>query len=423
MSRRSLVAAALALSSALAAALPAASAADRDPASSGPDRAATRTAASGDTARRAAFGDTGHTRHTSDRRPGPIAPYVDPQDDTPTTRTTPQRTELAPGVTYTTWSQSDARGPIVAHLVAADLDQPGVRLDVVNPGHVAAVEDVLTMARAHGAVAAVNGDFYDIGRTGAPLGVGYSPGRGLYNARRTGWNQAFYLTRKGRPQFGEVDLQARIKQAPDADVTNVNSHFVLPGGIGVYTPRWGRSPGYAVTQGQERDIRMVEVRDGRIVANRAKLRPGRAIRGLVLVGRGPGAVALRKLGRGPLDVSWWLRGHPRMVITGSKLLIDDGEVQVVDDAEMHPRTAVGIDRDTGEVLLLTIDGRQDDSRGYTMVELARMMQDLGADEALNLDGGGSTTMVGRRAGTLRVLNDPSDSVLRNVANALVVLAG
>jgi exopolysaccharide biosynthesis protein len=50
-----------------------------------------------------------------------------------------------------------------------------------------------------------------------------------------------------------------------------------------------------------------------------------------------------------------------------------------------------------------------------------MMQDLGADEALNLDGGGSTTMVGRRAGTLRVLNDPSDSVLRNVANALVVL--
>ena len=408
MLRRSAVAV-LALSSALVAGLPAATAGDRD--RSGAESSG----------RTAAFGDTGHTRHTSDRRPGPVAPYVDPQDDTPTTRTTPQRSELAPGVTYTTWSQSDARGPIVAHLVAADLDQPGVRLDVVNPGRVAAVEDVLTMARAHSAIAAVNGDFYDIGRTNAPLGVGFSPARGLYNARRTGWNQAFFVTRKGRPQFGEVDLQARIRQAPDADVTNVNSHFVLPGGIGVYTAKWGRTPGYAVTQGQQRDIRMVEVRHGRIVANRGKLKPGRRIDGLVLIGRGPGAVALRKLGRGPLDVSWWLRGRPRMVITGSKLLIDDGQVMVVDDAEMHPRTAVGIDRDTNEVLLLTIDGRQDDSRGYTMVELARMMQDLGADEALNLDGGGSTTMVGRRPDGLRVLNDPSDSVLRNVANALVVL--
>ena len=399
----------LALSSAIAAGLPAATAGDRD-------RSGT-----GSSGRTAALGDTGHTRHTSDRRRGPVAPYVDPQDDTPTTRTVPQRSELAPGVTYTTWSQSDARGPIVAHLVTADLDQPGVRLDVVNPGRVAAVEDVLTMARARSAIAAVNGDFYDIGRTNAPLGVGVSSTTGFINARETGWNQAFFLTRKGRPQFGEVDLQARIRQAPDAEVTNVNSHFVLPGGIGVYTARWGRTPGYAVTQGQQRDIRMVEVRNGRIVANRGKLEPGRRIQGLVLIGRGPGAVALRKLGRGPLDVSWWLRGRPRMVITGSKLLIDDGQVMVVDDAEMHPRTAVGIDRDTNEVLLLTIDGRQDDSRGYTMVELARMMQDLGADEALNLDGGGSTTMVGRRPDGLRVLNDPSDSALRNVANALVVL--
>ena len=47
---------------------------------------------------------------------------------------------------------------------------------------------------------------------------------------------------------------------------------------------------------------------------------------------------------------------------------------------MHPRTAVGIDSDTGEVLLLVVDGRQTFSRGYTMVEMANLMIDLGADE-------------------------------------------
>ena len=421
MSFRSLRAAvaALAVSGLVATGLPAATGAG-SPGDRGPRE---RSSGAQWQTRTATFGDSGHTRHSSDRRPGPIAPYVSPKDRTPLLRTTPVQQPMGPGVTYTRWGQTDARGPIEAHLLAVDLDTPGVRLDVVNPGRVAAVEDVLTMARSNGVLAAVNGDFYDIGRTGAPLGVSASPRSGLMNARETGWNQGFYLTQKGRPQFGEVTFTGRIRQRPDARVTNVNSHFVLPGGIGVYTPRWGRSPGYAVTQGQQRDIRMVEVRDGRVVANRGKLRPGRPIQGMVLVGRGPGAKELRKLGRGPANVSWWLRGRPQLVITGSKLLIDDGQVMVVDDAEMHPRTAVGIDRDTNEVLLLAVDGRSEDSRGYTMVELARMMQDLGADEALNLDGGGSTTMVGRRSGTLRVFNDPSDGGLRNVANALVVRRG
>ena len=360
------------------------------------------------------------TWHSSDGVVGEQAPYVAARRAVPAQRSATSQQRLGPGVVYTTWSQTDARGPVVAHMLAVDLDRDDLRLDVVNPGKVASVEDVMTMARAAGAVAAVNGDFYDIGRTGAPLGVMASPRRGLLNARETGWNQAFYLTRKGRPQFGEVDFKGSIKQRPDADVTNINSHFVLPGGIGIYTRTWGRTPGYEVTQGQQQDIRMVEVRNGRIVANRGKLKPGRTIDGLVLIGRGEGAVQLRKLKRGRADVSWGLRGRPRLVLTGSKLLIDDGVVQVVDDSEMLPRTAVGIVRDTNEVLLLTVDGRSDDSRGYTMVELARMMQDLGADEALNLDGGGSTTMVGGKRGALKVLNDPSDSVLRNVANALVV---
>ena len=59
---------------------------------------------------------------------------------------------------------------------------------------------------------------------------------------------------------------------------------------------------------------------------------------------------------------------------------------------MHPRTAVGVDRDTKELIILVVDGRQTFSRGYTMVELGRMMLRLGAEDALNFDGGGSTAL-------------------------------
>lgn len=358
--------------------------------------------------------------HSSDGVRGRLAPRTSAYDEGPSTRVVREKRRLAPGVHYTSWSETDARGPVRAHLIAVDLDERSLRLDYASPTKVAATDDVLDLARVRGALAAVNGDFFDIGRTGAPLGVGRSAPRGLFNGRASGWNSAFFLTRKGRAQVGEVNLRGRIAERPGAAITNFNSHFVAPGGIGVYTARWGSSPGYAATQGQETDVRMVVVRDGRVVANRATLRPGKPIHGLVLIGRGEGATQLRKLRTGPATVRWSLRGRPSMVITGSTFLIDDGVVQVVDDAEMHPRTAIGIDRDTNEVLLLVVDGRQSTSRGLTMVELAQMMTDLGADEALNLDGGGSSTMVAREDGSLQVQNTPSDGSLRPVANGLVV---
>jgi exopolysaccharide biosynthesis protein len=110
-----------------------------------------------------------------------------------------------------------------------------------------------------------------------------------------------------------------------------------------------------------------------------------------------------------------------VAITGNKILIRDGVIEVVDDREMHPRTAIGIDRETNQLLLLVVDGRQSFSRGYTMVELANRMIDLGADEALNLDGGGSSTLVARKkTGKVGVVNFPSDGQQRYVPNGLEV---
>ncbi len=61
-------------------------------------------------------------------------------------------------------------------------------------------------------------------------------------------------------------------------------------------------------------------------------------------------------------------------------------------AKPHPRTAAGITKE-GSLILMAVDGRQPGSRGVTLEELASLMHDLGVVEALNLDGGGSTTLV------------------------------
>ncbi|MGA8847015.1 MAG: phosphodiester glycosidase family protein [Nocardioides sp.] len=330
--------------------------------------------------------------------------------------------QVAPGITAMTWEESDARGPIRAHLLTVDWTRPAITVDYANNGPVSKVGTVSRILRRDGAVAGVNGDFFDINDTGAPLGIGRDRQRGLLHGRSSGWNSAFSFSKSGVPQIGPLEVVTTIKQRPGVAITNVNSPSVAIGGIGVYSPSWGRTSGYRVVDGQTRDVRMVLLRKGVVVRNSTKLTTGAKLTGRMLIGRGPGADALRGLRRGaPVDLVTRLAGDPAMAITGNQFLIDDGIIKVVDDRELHPRTAIGIDRDTHRLLLLVIDGRQSFSRGYTMVELANLMMELGADEALNLDGGGSSEMLARRPdGRVRIINSPSDGVERKVANAVSI---
>lgn len=87
-------------------------------------------------------------------------------------------------------------------------------------------------------------------------------------------------------------------------------------------------------------------------------------------------------------------------------------------AARHPRSAIALSADSSRLMLAVVDGRRPWSVGMTLSELAEALIALGASEAMNLDGGGSSTLWIR--GT--VVNYPSDaSGERTVGNALFVL--
>lgn len=102
----------------------------------------------------------------------------------------------------------------------------------------------------------------------------------------------------------------------------------------------------------------------------------------------------------------------RQVVSGNPLLLIDGKIGpdvVVGDAA--PRTAAGVDASGKRLTILVVDGRRPDySAGLTATDLAKEMIRLGCVSALNLDGGGSSTLVMRDAGgrTWSVINKPSD---------------
>ena len=102
-------------------------------------------------------------------------------------------------------------------------------------------------------------------------------------------------------------------------------------------------------------------------------------------------------------------GHPSLVLDGVGLaeVLPGETVWSSTDWSAHPRTAVGIDS-SGTWMLLTVDGRTAAGDGMTNQALAELFEDLGAVEAIGMDGGGSTQMVVRDCWLGDVVNSPSD---------------
>jgi hypothetical protein len=116
----------------------------------------------------------------------------------------------------------------------------------------------------------------------------------------------------------------------------------------------------------------------------------------------------------------------RQIVGGGQILVRDGKAVAYTDkfaTTRNPRTVVGLDQ-TGTLLtFLVVDGRQPRlSIGMTLAELSEAMIRLGCDSAINLDGGGSSTLVYRDPKTkkLKILNSPSDTKERSVADVLGV---
>lgn len=116
-------------------------------------------------------------------------------------------------------------------------------------------------------------------------------------------------------------------------------------------------------------------------------------------------------------------GWMREVVSGKPHVLIDGVPMASNPTAFcqtrHPRTAAGFSKDGRKLILAVVDGRTSISVGMKCTELGTLMKNLGAHDALNLDGGGSSTMYVSGKG---VVNDPSDGVERIVGNHLAVFA-
>lgn len=121
-------------------------------------------------------------------------------------------------------------------------------------------------------------------------------------------------------------------------------------------------------------------------------------------------------------------GNLYNAISGNIMLVRAGQVEAGLTDNIDPRSAVGLSKSGKELILMVVDGRQNGySEGVSLNELARLMIEMGAYQAMNLDGGGSSTLVmAKPGGSPEVLNSPIHNNIpgreRPVGNHLGVLA-
>lgn len=318
-------------------------------------------------------------------------------------------------------------------------------------------ETTSALAAAKGAVAGVNAGFFVLdpaaGAPGDPAGVGVYDGRLLSEAVN------------GRPAFAfSVDGHARVvRDTWKGTVSGGGRALVLDGlnrvpglirncgGVGdsptdrplhdttctdpdelvAFTSDYGAAtpagPGVeAVLDGHGRVLAVRSPRGGPLAPGTQSVQATGALvddlTGLAQPGRKLTVSGHLRGGR----ADYVINGGPELVRNGRQHATPnrDGMVRPGDPsfyygwaAKRNPRTIAGVDG-RGRVLLVTVDGRATTSLGLSIAESAAVAQALGMRDAINLDGGGSTTMVVGGS----VINSPSDAAgERPVGDAILVL--
>ena len=373
------------------------------------------------------------------RRGSFSSPYVTVRLGAKGDRPVVRRTQgLAPGVTHAV--VRDPAAPWVAHVATVELGAASSPETVLSNEALRGTETLTSMTRRSGAAVAVNGDFF-LG-SGRPVHVHANDGQLLQSETLAG--RALGLDPRGAPRTGRTDLRVSLTVRPaggparSVAVPRTNLGGPTGGQLAAYTsavagletPPDGQC--YATLRpAGPRTVRADGAVDTPLVSGGARcggLRPSVPAGTTVVAAEpaGPGGSFVRALVPGtPVTMAAQL-GAPSAVdaIGGGPTLVAGGTVspevdQVGEFYGRHPRTAVGVTADR-RLLLVTVDGRQAGySRGMTMRELAELLRSLGAVDALNLDGGGSTEMVLNGV----IANRPSGGAERPLSNALVVLPG
>lgn len=371
-----------------------------------------------------------------------------------------EQTELARGVD---WFFADGQWndqALKIHTIRADLSQAdihlaslmGERFALPKAGQFFQRSTVSQLQADNKALAAINVAFFNIAATQTPSGIAMK--NGILYRESDSTRPSVLISDDGRVTLAAANTEQHIDiEARRHPLVGVNCNYLSGSSIAVYLPPWVKSPGNNAlfTQREETTEVVVEKREfvfadsqndkSQLIGTIKEIRlnqPGVSIGKdeFVLTATKSAAPFFRHAAVGQrIKVEWKLTGLPdglhthqiREIVSSGPILIRDGETNDSQSSfwtDKHPRSALGIRADQRAIVLVLVDGRWNQSVGISLQDLTKLMLHLGAHNAINFDGGGSSALAAKVKGKNKVLNHPSSGgIERKVPTGLGIFLG
>ena len=325
--------------------------------------------------------------------------------------------EIEPGLTEHTYVYWDDYGKVSAWLLEADPARYRL-VPTLAKGKIPGREVVSGIVARAGGVAGINASYF--APAGDILGVTQINGQTVGTTYYT--RSAFGLRKDGTPVFGKISYDGTVTMGGvSVSVAGVDCERGADSLV-IYNRAYGSSTGtneygreYIVRGGRVTDIRQNDApipADGVVISVH-----GTVADELAGVQVGDPVTIEENLGDGWQNMDFIIGCGPRLVENGRvHVTVDEEDFPADIRIGRAPRSAVGITKD-GRYLLAVVDGRQSHSVGLTLTDWAKLLVKFGAQDALNLDGGGSSDLVVNGD----VQNSPSDGQERLVGDGLVLV--
>jgi hypothetical protein len=335
----------------------------------------------------------------------------------------------APGIGFGQYGFATPHGPVAVSLLALNPSEPTLHFDtaIAQDRVISGGERTSALGLRTGAVAGVNGDYFDIGRTYQPQGMLVRSG---VLVRGPTDRAALVIDRSNHVTFGEFHLRGEVRTARGTmTITELNDS--PPGDVSVITPAFGAvlpaAPGctFIALEPLRSAAGRYRVTDVAPMTGPLPVRFGIAVGPLVhtpLPSRGETLEVRYDLDPHVPNALAGIGGGP-ILLRGGKWYEDAHAPAPAERDVRWPVIALATEPDGG-LLLVALDGRHPErSVGATRPEFGALLQRLGAVDAMALDSGGSVTLIDRAVGdaNVSVRNVPSDfSAERWISDALFV---
>lgn len=333
---------------------------------------------------------------------------------------------LAPGVTLTQEQRMTDSGWFNVNLVTIDLTNPSVKSTVLLPEYISQKATLMDLAKSEDdVVAAINGDFFDT-QGQSTLGMVVKDGEYITSSIHDDRFYTYLQLDDGRSYIAKVlgESTKLTKDGFSLDITYKNKPYLQYDRAIVFDRNWGNAS--IGNTNSESVIEMVVV-DDTIVSIALDPSPQKIPEdGYIVSAVGtliPQIHSNFKVGDKVELKEGGFISHLDQAIGGGAKILTEGVPETdfsLNISGRHPRSALGFSQDNTKLFLATIDGRHGDFTGMTQTELAYLMAEAGAYNAINLDGGGSSEMVTKSLGetNLEIINHPSDGTERRIHNGI-----